>query len=63
MSRIALSQSPAAVDYPVRDLEVCPGDRLLLYTDGVIEPANAEGEASGDSKLQQVLLGGAWRTG
>lgn len=44
-------------DYPVRDLELCPGDQLILYTDGVIEPENAKGEAFGDFKLQQVILG------
>jgi sigma-B regulation protein RsbU (phosphoserine phosphatase) len=44
-------------DYPVRDLELCAGDRLLLYTDGVIEPENAKGEAFGNFKLEQVILG------
>ena len=44
-------------DYPVRDILICPGDRLLLYTDGVIEPENAKGKPFGDSKLEQVVLG------
>jgi sigma-B regulation protein RsbU (phosphoserine phosphatase) len=43
-------------DYPVRDISICPGDRFLLYTDGVIEPENAKGKAFGDSKLEQVIL-------
>ena len=44
-------------DYPVRDIPLCPGDRLFLYTDGVIEPENAHGKPFGDSKLEQVVLG------
>jgi phosphoserine phosphatase RsbU/P len=44
-------------DYPIRELELCPDDRLLLYTDGVIEPENAKSEAFGDFKLEQVVLG------
>lgn len=43
-------------DYPVRDIPIRPGDRFLLYTDGLIEPENAKGESFGDSKLTQVLL-------
>jgi sigma-B regulation protein RsbU (phosphoserine phosphatase) len=43
-------------DYPVQDISICPGDRFLLYTDGVIEPENAKGKAFGDSKLEEVVL-------
>ena len=42
-------------DYPVLDLPICPGDRFLLYTDGVIEPENAKGEPFGDCKLEEVV--------
>ncbi|HVM74835.1 MAG TPA: PP2C family protein-serine/threonine phosphatase [Candidatus Saccharimonadales bacterium] len=43
-------------DYPVRDIAIRPGDRLLLYTDGVIEAENANGRQFGDAKLEQVVL-------
>lgn len=42
-------------DYPVLDLPICPGDRFLLYTDGVIEPENARGEPFGDGRLEEVV--------
>ena len=42
-------------DYPVCDMPISPGDRFLLYTDGVIEPENASGDSFGDHKLQQVI--------
>jgi sigma-B regulation protein RsbU (phosphoserine phosphatase) len=42
-------------EYPVCHLEVCSGDRFLLYTDGVIEPQNASGDSFGDRKLEEVV--------
>jgi phosphoserine phosphatase RsbU/P len=42
-------------DYPVCGLEVCSGDRFLLYTDGVIEPQNVTGDSFGDCKLEEVV--------
>ncbi len=45
----------ADADYPVCALEVCPGDRFLLYTDGVIEPQNAGADSFGDCKLEEVV--------
>jgi sigma-B regulation protein RsbU (phosphoserine phosphatase) len=42
-------------DYPVRKLTINPGDRFLLYTDGLVEPENAGGDSFGESKLEQVV--------
>jgi sigma-B regulation protein RsbU (phosphoserine phosphatase) len=41
--------------YPTREIALAPGDRLLLYTDGLTEAENAAGEPFGDSRLEQVL--------
>jgi sigma-B regulation protein RsbU (phosphoserine phosphatase) len=45
-------------DYPVFAMPLAPGDRFLLYTDGVTEPENAQGDSFGDSKLEQVVRNG-----
>ena len=42
-------------DYPVCEMPIFPGDRFLLYTDGVIEPENVKGELFGDCKLEEVV--------
>jgi phosphoserine phosphatase RsbU/P len=42
-------------DYPVSTLPIHPGDRFLLYTDGVTEPENAHGDSFGDRELEQVI--------
>jgi len=44
-------------EYPVREIALSPGDRLILYTDGVLEPENANGQPFGDFRLEQVVLG------
>jgi len=41
--------------YPVCEMDLQADDRLLLCTDGVIEPENAAGVAFGDHKLEQVV--------
>jgi len=42
-------------DYPVCHLSIQSGDRFLLYTDGLIEPENARGDAFGERQLEEVL--------
>ncbi len=42
-------------DYPVCTMPINPGDRFLLYTDGVTEPENARGDSFGDIRLEQVV--------
>jgi phosphoserine phosphatase RsbU/P len=42
-------------DYPVCEMTITPGDRFLLYTDGVTEPENASGDSFDDYKLEQVV--------
>jgi phosphoserine phosphatase RsbU/P len=41
--------------YPVCTIPISPGDRFLLYTDGVTEPENARGDAFGDARLEQIV--------
>jgi sigma-B regulation protein RsbU (phosphoserine phosphatase) len=42
-------------EYPVCELAIRTGERLLLYTDGLIEPQNVRGEYFGDRKLEEVM--------
>ncbi len=42
-------------DYPVCELPIRTGDRLLLYTDGLIEPENSRGESFGERRLEDVI--------
>ena len=47
-------------DYPVCTMPINPGDRFLLYTDGVTEPENANGESFGDLRLEQIVRDKQW---
>ena len=42
-------------EYEEATVELCPDDVLLVFTDGVPEAHNPEGEEFGDERLQQLL--------
>lgn len=46
---------PIDSDYPTREIPFSPGDRFLLYTDGLSEPENSSGEPFSDHRLEQLL--------
>jgi sigma-B regulation protein RsbU (phosphoserine phosphatase) len=45
------------MEYDTVHASLCPGDRLVLYSDGVVECANAQGELFGDQRLLDYLQG------
>ena len=49
--------------YKQSEIQLAPGDRILLYTDGVVEAHNHAKELYGEDRLQQVLDGARDCTG
>jgi sigma-B regulation protein RsbU (phosphoserine phosphatase) len=45
----------ANLEYPVCKFPLLPGDRFLLYTDGVTEPENQAGQQFGEGRLDQLM--------
>ena len=41
--------------YKPREIALAPGDMLLLYTDGVTEASNGDGEEFGENRLLSLL--------
>ena len=48
--------------YESRSMPLESGDRLLLYTDGLVEARNAQGELFGDKSLAEALRTSASQT-
>ena len=46
-----------AETYEEKEVALQPGDRLVLFTDGVTEVRNADGEMLGEERLRDILLG------
>jgi phosphoserine phosphatase RsbU/P len=42
--------------FPVAEQQLCPGDRLVIYTDGVTEAQNAAGEFFGKKRLRDTVI-------
>lgn len=45
-------------EFPVVELELAPGDMLLLYSDGITEQANPDDDMFGRERLEECLRGG-----
>ncbi|MCK4873786.1 MAG: SpoIIE family protein phosphatase [Phycisphaerales bacterium] len=45
------------LEYSVARLELRPGDRLVLYSDGLVEQLNTKNEAFGNARLRDVIAG------
>ena len=48
-------------DYPVQELAMAPGDRIILCSDGIIEASNTGGELFGFERLAELLKTGCER--
>jgi len=44
----------AEADYDTTALHLAPGDRLTLYTDGLLEARNAAGELFGFERIAEI---------
>jgi sigma-B regulation protein RsbU (phosphoserine phosphatase) len=50
-----LGIEPYEIEIPVTEVKLQPGDRFLVYTDGLTERFNREGQTYGEERLLQTL--------
>jgi sigma-B regulation protein RsbU (phosphoserine phosphatase) len=50
-----LGIEPYEIEIPITEISLLPGDRFLVYTDGLSERFNAAGETYGESRLLKPL--------
>ena len=50
-----LGIEPYAIEIPVTNIKLLPGDRFLIYTDGLSERFNPEGKTYGEERLLRPL--------
>lgn len=50
---LLIAMAPA--EYPVTEVPLAPGDRVVLYTDGVVEAMRADGEMYGVERLSALV--------
>ncbi len=48
----------ADVDYETASVDLEPGDRIVMYTDGITEAMNRQGEEFGEERLKQIVIDG-----
>ena len=48
----------ANVDYETASIDLYPGDRIVMYTDGITEAMNGQGEEFGEERLKRILIDG-----
>lgn len=58
MPGIPISSWMKKPDYKDGSLDLMPGDKLFLYTDGILEMRNSENEQFGEERLVDILLKG-----
>jgi serine phosphatase RsbU (regulator of sigma subunit) len=58
---LAVSNLPLGLDdrakYKTESIDLDPGDRLLLYTDGFVDAVNVEGQRFGDERFLELAEG------
>jgi len=54
-SNLALGMRPN-ISFSFREIPLVSGDRFIMYTDGLLEAANSDGEQFGTDRLEEVAL-------